>query len=167
MDVAKKYLAESNYNGEELKLTGYQDSFMPALKFLDELGIKYTWTKLDNATLRGYATDESQTGQWDMVYRPNPLASTPDGWTYTFSTPWSWGNDKVLGLLNDLKTTPYNTEKSFQIWDELCQEVINDCPWCIIMVQPSCVVCKKTLELRNNNGWYVYHLGYWTDPENH
>ena len=167
MDVAKKYLAESNYKGEVLKLTGYQDSFMPALKFLDELGIKYTWTKLDNATLRGYATDESLTDQWDMVYRPNPLATTPDGWTYTFSTPWSWGNDKVLGLLNDLKSTPYNTEKSFQIWDELVQEIINDCPWCIIMVQPSCVISKKTLELRNNNGWYVYHNGYWTDPENH
>lgn len=167
MEVAKKYLAASNYNGEVLKLTGYQDSFMPALKYFDELGLKYTWTKLDNATLRGYAQDETQTDKWDLVYRPNPLASSPDGWTYTFFDPWSWGNPHALELLNQLKSVPYDTEESFKIWDELNVEICNDCPWIIIMVQPHCAVCPTTLHLRRNIDEYWYHMGYWDDPENH
>ncbi len=167
LTIAKKYLDASSYNGEELKLVGFQDSFMPALKYLDELGIKYTWTKLDNATLRGYAEDEANADQWDMIYRPNPLASTPDGWNYTFYQVWSWGEPRAQELMDQLKAVPYGTEESYKIWDELNALVCEQCPWIIIMTQTHCMMTRNDLHLRRNIDEYWYHLGYWDNPDQH
>ena len=167
LEVAKKYLEASSYNGEELKLTGFHDSFMPALKFLDELGINYTWTKLDNATLTSYMNEEEKADQWDLIYRPYPRLSTPDGWSIPYWKPWSWGNDKVEGLIQELKGVQYGTEESFKIWDELNAEVCNDCPWILIMVQPHAMVSRNELHLNRNIDEYWYHYAYWDNPEEH
>lgn len=167
LEIAKKYLEASSYNGEELKLTGFSDTFQPALKYLDELGIKYTWTKLDNATLTSYMNEEDKADLWDMIYRPYPRASTPDSLAFPYWRPWSWGNDKVEGLLDSLKTVPFGSEESYKYWDELNVEICNDCPWILIMVQPHCMVTRNDLVLNRNIDEFWYHYAYWTNPEAH
>lgn len=163
LELAKKYLAASNYDGTELKLLG--NSYLSiVVEAMREAGIKCSYSTPDNATLVSYANDPNQ--DWDIIYRTNPLAITSPADIH--STMYkTWGNKRAEELIGLLGTQVMNSTESLNTWKELDQLMVEEVPFIIISQTVMGYAMDNTLEL-NNQSWYrMYWNCYWTNPSEH
>ena len=129
IDVAKKYLAQSNYNGESIiMITDNSAAAAIFLEDLQEIGIKCDRQRLDNQTMIAYANDGSL--DWDIIIRSNPYSvNYPTEMNNTFYN--NWHNEKALELLTQLETMPVESAESIATWKELADLMAEEVPFVI------------------------------------
>lgn len=163
LDLAKKYLDASSYDGSELKLIGnsYLSIVVEAMK---KIGINANYSTPDNSTMVSYANDPEQ--DWDVIYRTNPLAITSPADIH--STMYkTWNNDRAAELVNLLGSVAMNSPESLAYWAELDKLMVEEVPVIIVSQTVMGYAMNDKLEL-NNESWYrMYWNAYWQDPANH
>lgn len=163
LELAKKYLEQSNYDGTELKILG--NSYLSiVVQAMREVGINANYNTPDNATMVAYANDPEQ--DWDIIYRTNPLAIT--GPADIHSTMYkTWGNARAEELIAQLGREVLNSEASIACWEELDKLMVEEVPFLIVSQTVMGYAMHSDLEL-NNDSWYrMYWNSYWSNPAQH
>lgn len=165
MEVAKKYLAQSNYNGETLIMI--TDNSAVAAVFLEDLesvGIKCERQSLDNATMIAYANDG--TLDWDMIIRSNPSSKNyPTEMNNSFYI--NWHNERATELLALLDTVPVNGAESVAYWQELAELMADEVPFVVFGAVQECYVSAGDLNTDRQGVWRYWFNDWWTNPEAH
>ena len=165
IEVAKKYLAQSNYNGETLILI--TDNSAAAAIFIEDLeaiGVKCERQNLDNATMIAYANDG--TLDWDMILRSNPISNNyPTEMNNTFYN--NWHNERATELLALLDTAPLNSAESVAHWQELAELMADEVPFIIFGGVQEFFVSDGNLNTDRQGVWRYWFNDWWTNPEMH
>lgn len=163
LELAKKYLEASEYDGSELKLLG--NSYLSiVVEAMRAVGINASYNTPDNATMVAYANDPEQ--DWDIIYRTNPLAITSPADIH--STMYkNWNNAEAEQLVNQLGTEVVNSQESIACWEQLDAMMVEEVPFLIISQTVMGYAMTNDLQL-NNESWYrMYWNAYWTNPDQH
>ena len=165
IEVAKKYLAQSNYNGETLIMIN--DDEASAAVFLEDLkavGIKCERQGLDNATMIAYANDGSL--DWDIIIRTNPSSiNYPTEMNNTFYN--NWHNERSLELIALLDTVPVNGAESVAYWNELAELMAEEVPFVVFGAVHEFYVSAPGLNNDRQGIWRYWFNDWWTDPAAH
>ncbi len=163
LELAKKYLAASNYNGQKLKLlgNGYLSIVVEAMR---KIGISADYNTPDNVTLVSYANDPEQ--DWDVIYRTNPMAMSNPAEIH--STMYkNWGNAKADELISKLGSCAMNSEESINTWKELDKLYVEELPILVVSQTVQGYALFNELELNNSSYMRLYYNAYWSNPEKH
>lgn len=163
LELAKKYLEASDYDGTELKLLG--NSYLSiVVEAMRAVGINASYNTPDNATMVAYANDPEQ--DWDIIYRTNPLAIT--GPADIHSTMYkTWNNEQAHQLVDQLGTEIVNSPESIACWEQLDRLMVEEVPVLIVSQTVMGYAMPNDLEL-NNDSWYrMYWNSYWSNPSEH
>lgn len=127
LELAKEYLAKSNYNGEEIVLLAGPGSG-PAIIWdanLKALGLNVKIEYMEGTTRKAYYGDNSNpydcvTFEYEVKDSvPCQLSSTP--------REKFWGSELKDKLFADMTKVPAASEESIAIWHELAQHWVDDC----------------------------------------
>ena len=134
-ELAKKYLAASGYNGEEITWlcsagSAYYRIANTAIPMLEEIGIKVKLWACDSGshgTLRNDPTSDYDIGAFEeqkVITNPTKndlmVLGTAVGW---------WENAKRDELVNTMSTTLTGSAESVKAYEEFCQLVADEVPW--------------------------------------
>lgn len=165
VDVAKKYLAQSNYKGE--KITMITDNSAVAAVFVEDLnaaGIKCERQTLNNQTMIAYANDGSL--DWDIILRSNPTAvNYPTEMSNTFYN--NWHNTKANELLEKLDGVAVGSAESKQYWQELADLMAEEVPFVIFGAPYDYYIHAPGLVTNRQGSWRYWFNDWWTDPASH
>lgn len=165
IETAKKYLAQSGYKGDTLKMI--TDNSAVAAVFIEDLeavGIKCERQSLDNATMIAYANDG--TLDWDMIIRSNPNSiNYPTEMNNTFYN--NWHNERALELIALLDTVPVNGAESVAYWNELAELMAEEVPFVIFGAVHEFYVSAEGLNNDRQGVWRYWFNDWWTDPAAH
>lgn len=163
LELAKKYVEASDYDGTELKLLGnaYLSIVVEAMR---KVGINASYATPDNATLVSYANDPEQ--DWDIIYRTNPMAisSPADIHSTMYKT---WGNEEATELIKKLSGLQPNTEESIATWKELDKLMVEEVPFFVVSQTVMGYALHNDLELNNETWFRMYWNAYWNNPAQH
>lgn len=162
-ELAKQYLAKTNYNGEPIVwLVNPNGNFyraaMAAIPMLEEVGIKVDLQVVDagsHSAMRGDPATGHDIGAWETQKGiANPyeqgslIVGTAGGW---------WTNDKKTELLDIMRSNPTGSEASIQAYKEMCQLITEEVPWVGFGTHISSTYTQPNVEL-NYEGTISY---YW------
>ena len=165
IDVAKKYLAQSNYNGESIILiTDNSAAAAIFIEDLQEIGVKCDRQRLDNQTMIAYANDGSL--DWDIILRSNPYSvNYPTEMNNTFYN--NWHNEKANELLAKLDGVVVGSEESVAYWQELADLMAEEVPFVIFGGVYEYFVYVPGLVVNRQGDWRYWFNDWWTDPAAH
>ena len=165
MEVAKKYLAQSNYNGEPIIMI--TDNSAGASIFIEDLnaiGIKCDRQRLDNQTMIAYANDGSL--DWDIIVRTNPYAvNYPTEMHNTYYN--NWHNEKGMELMAKLETLPVGSQESIATWQELADLMAEEVPFIIFGGVYEFYIYAPGLNSDRQGDWRYWFNDWWDDPTSH
>jgi len=162
-ELAKEYLAKTNYNGEPIVwLVNPNGNFyraaMAAIPMLEEVGIKVDLKVVDAGSHGAMRTDpatghdigawETQKGIANPYEQGSLIVGTAGGW---------WTNDKKTELLNTMRTNPTGSAASIEAYKEMCQLITEEVPWDGFGTHISSTYTQPNIEL-NYQGTISY---YW------
>ena len=165
LELAKEYLAKSNYNGETIVLIDTSEGTPNVWQSnLEALGLNVEVQYMENTAYRAYRLENSN--PYDCVFYsyevkdnvPCQLSSTP-------RTAF-WGSELKDKLFDDLTKVPAATEESIAIWEELAQHWIDDCSIVNFATFSSSKVHNPEL-VPNWPGLEYWYNAYWLNPEAH
>jgi len=133
-ELAKEYLAKTDYNGEPIVwLCSANSAFyrqaMGCIPQLEEIGINVELKVVDSGShggLRGDPATGHDIGGWETqktVLNPTNNASLTcqgNGW---------WANERKDELNEIMRSTPYASQESLDAYAELCQLIADNVPW--------------------------------------
>ncbi|MBQ7248183.1 MAG: hypothetical protein IJS22_08870 [Lachnospiraceae bacterium] len=165
IDVAKKYLAKSNYKGETLIMI--TDNSAVAAIFIEDLqavGINCERQSMNNNTMIAYANDGSL--DWDMIIRSNPCSIYfPTEMSNTFYN--NWHNERGEELLALLDTVPVGSAESVGYWSELADLMAEEVPFVIFGDTKDFYIHAPGLHTNRQGGWRYWFNDWWEDPSAH
>ena len=160
VETAKKYLAQSNYNGEELVflVNGSADSYALVCKDkCAQIGVNVRIEYVDSGIYKSTYSDPKNA--WDMCYLTSAVGSYVPGTLAANLRSTFWGNKKAQELFTATASNPFGSDASMKAWDELSDLWVEDCPNMILCYGTS--VWGRNPELNDNvpegvtfNYWY-------------
>lgn len=167
VELAKQYLAASNYNGEELQLvfnTGYTTHFTLICSYLDAVGIKYKVTTMESTAVGDFYKDKSN--PFDMIFQYPSLNDTPTLLSDNVMNEYYKSAEKDA-LLAELRTMTVGSDEYKAKWYELAQQMVDDCA--SVFLAQSTLVWSMDDDLNvEYDGLNPYFFNtYWTNPEEH
>jgi len=165
IDVAKKYLAQSNYNGESIiMITDNSAAAAIFIEDLQEIGVKCDRQRLDNQTMIAYANDGSL--DWDIILRSNPYSvNYPSEMNNTFYN--NWHNEKANELLAQMDGVVVGSAESVAYWQELADLMAEEVPFVIFGGVYEYFVSAPGLVNNRQGDWRYWFNDWWTDPASH
>lgn len=165
IDVARKYLAKSNYKGEKLVLiTDNSASAAVLIEDLASIGINCERQSMNNNTMIAYANDG--TLDWDMILRSNPCSiNYPTEMSNTFYN--NWHNQRGEELLGLLDTVPVGSQESIAYWNELADLMAEEVPFVIFGSTFDFYVHAPGLNTNRQGAWRYWFNDWWDDPAAH
>ena len=165
VETARKYLAQSSYNGEELVfLIGGTSGEPYALTLKDkgkQVGINVRLEYVDSGVVKSMYSDPKT--EFDMVYLTSAVGSYVPGTLAANLRTTFWGDERGLELLTETAATPYGSEESLAAWDELSDLMIEECPYTVLCWGTS--VWARNPDVNDNvpaNSTYNYwYNAYW------
>ena len=133
-ELAKEYLAKTDYNGEPIVwLVSANSAFyrqaMGCIPQWEEIGINVELQVVDSGShsaMRGDPATGHDIGSWETQKSVfNPVGSTSlicqgNGW---------WGNERKDELFQIMCSTPHGSQESLDAYTELCQLIADNVPW--------------------------------------
>ena len=161
LELAKKYLDASDYNGEELQLIVSMSAVSAViLEDLQSIGINCDRQSLDNQTMIAYANDGSL--DWDIIVRANPISYIyPTEMNSTFYN--NWHNQQGEALMETLGTMPTGSAESVACWQELASLMAEEVPFVIFGGQYEYDIMSPGLVPNRQGNWRVWYNAYWTE----
>ena len=161
-ELAKSYLAKTNYNGEPIVwLVNPNGNFyraaMAAIPMLEEVGIKIDLRVVDagsHSSMRADPATGHDIGAWE---NQKGLANPYECGSMTGQTTGWWSNDKKTELLEIMRTNPTGSEASIQAYKDLCYLITEEVPWVGFGTHISSTYTQPNVEL-NYQGPHSY---YW------
>lgn len=161
-ELAKEYLAKTDYNGEPIKWlcsanSGFYRQAMGCIPQLEEIGINVELMVVDSGShgaMRGDPATGHDIGGWETQKSVfNPVGSTSlicqgNGW---------WGNERKDELYDIMCSTPNGSKESIDAYTELCQLIADNVPWIGFCTTISKTYTQPNLEM-NYEGLLAY---YW------
>ncbi|MBO5517368.1 MAG: hypothetical protein J6A42_04680 [Firmicutes bacterium] len=162
-ELARKYLAESGYDGEEVVLlasadTAFYRQAMAIIPQLEEIGINVRLWTVDSGSHSGLRADPASgfdIGSWEnQKALANPLecvsmvTGTFGGW---------WTNDKKTELLDRMYASKTGSPESIEAYKEFCELLADEVPWIGFCTAITNKFTAGNLEL-NSEGTTTY---YW------
>lgn len=165
IEVAKAYLAQSNYNGEPIiMITDNSAAAAIFIEDLQEIGVKCDRQRLDNQTMIAYANDGSL--DWDIILRSNPYSvNYPSEMSNTFYN--NWHNEKALELLAKMDSVVVGSAESVAYWQELADLMAEEVPFVIFGGVYEYFVSAPGLVNNRQGSWRYWFNDWWTDPASH
>jgi len=166
MELAKEYLAKSNYNGEELVIIASQDGGSIVLEdYMKKLGLNVRIDYMESLTLKEYRDDNSNPydiqvfGFEKRDYVPSLISSA--------ARDAYWGNEKKDELFAKIATLPVGSEESLATWDELVDLWVDDCSMVIIATSVNNWVKHPDLCINSEGTQRYFYNAFWTNPAAH
>ena len=167
-ELAKEYLAKTDYNGEPIKWlvsagSGFYRAAMAAIPMLEEVGINVELMSVDSGShgaMRGDPATGHDIGAWETqkgIANPYESASLVVG-----STNGWWTNDKKTELLNIMATTPTGNPASIQAYKDMCELIADQVPWIGFGTAISSTYTQPNVELNYQGITSYYWNTYFT-----
>lgn len=169
IELAKKYLDEAGYQGEEIVLLIgdiLQDIGPVAKECLDAAGINIKVEHMDYTAMTEYILNPEN--PWDMVYASSDAVDHPALMATRFISD-SWTNEEKAELMNTLNKTTIGSAESLEAWDKLDALLAEECPD-IIFCHGAGELYAYNADLNwNTNGgtWRYWWNVYWNNPADH
>ena len=167
-ELAKQYLAQSNYNGEEITWlcsagSAYYRIANIAIPMLEEIGIKvklWACESGSHGTLRNDPASDYDIGAFEEQKAvTNPTRA--DLWVLGNVVGW-WDSDKRDELVQTMSTTLTGSAESVQAYKDFCQLVADEVPWIAfghnkttVFAQPDVVYDYQGIEAYHWNCYFV------------
>ena len=163
VELAKEYLAKTDYNGEPIKWlvssgSAYYRAAMAAIPMLEEVGINIDLWAVDGGSHGGLRADPNaghDIGAWETqkavanpVTQSTLVAGTVAGW---------WENDKKTELITTMQNNPTGSDASVAAYEEFCHLLTDEVPWIGFCTGITKSYTTADLQL-NYEGVYAY---YW------
>ena len=160
-ELAKEYLAKTDYNGEPIVwLCSANSAFyrqaMGCIPQWEEIGINVELQVVDSGShsaLRGDPATGHDIGSWETQKSVfNPVGATSlicqgNGW---------WNNERKDELFQIMNTTPHGSQESLDAYTELCELIADNVPWIGF-----CTTISKTYTAANVELGYEGLLAYY------
>lgn len=169
VELAKKYLEASGYNGEEITWlasegTAFYRAAVVGAQMLEDIGINVNLWVVDggsHSALRGDPKSGHDIGAWETqkaVINPAEQSSfvtgTAGGW---------WTNDTKSELLSIMQSTITGSDESVAAYKEFCELVAEEVPYIVFGTAKSLAYSQPNVEL-NYEGTIAYYWNtYFTD----
>lgn len=162
-ELAKKYLAQSNYKGEEIKWlvsadSPYYRAAMAAIPKLEDIGIKIKLWTVDAGShggLRKNLSSGYQIGGWETQ---KGISSPYESLGFIVpSSEGLWKNAKRDELLETLLTTTTGSDKSVKAYKDMCKLITEEVPWIGFGTEITVLYTQSNVEI-NYAGTISY---YW------
>lgn len=169
IELAKQYLAKSNYNGETLVIRRPSSAgsalVLAVAQNLEDAGIH---VEIDPVETSAYVKDyrDGQSG-WDIYFTFGATSvTTVQNMPVNSYVCWT-SNKEATALREELFSYMTGTQESIDCWKEYAQLLLEEVPvfW-ICRSKGDRFVQQPTLH-PNYVGYQNYRNGYWEDPENH
>lgn len=167
-ELAKQYLAKTNYNGEPIVWlcssgSAFYRAAMAAIPMLEEVGINVELQTVDSGShsgLRGDPANGHDIGAWETQKAiPNPVGQ--NNFVIGSAGGW-WENTKKTELVEILKTTPTGSEASVQAYKDFCQLVADEVPWIGFGTGLTATYTQPNVELNYQGIMSYYWNAYFT-----
>lgn len=169
IELAKQYLAKSNYNGETLIIRRPSSAgsaiVLTIQQNLMDAGINVDIEPVEiSAYVADYRNGESG---WDMyVLFGQTSVSTVQNMPVNNYVCWT-SNEEATALRTELFSKMTGTDESIALWNEYAKLLLEEVPvWWICRSKGDRFVQQPTLN-PNYVGYQNYRNAYWDDPENH
>jgi len=168
VELAKQYLAQSNYNGQELVFRRPSTSGMAAIQELvqnlKDAGIN---AKMEAMEISAYQNDYHQgTTGWDGYILYGNGSNTHPCFI-PVNNYKAWDDETGAQLRNKLFSAIGGTEASKQAWVDYANYNVEEVPcWTICKSKGDRFVCPGDLHL-NYDGYSNFWNAYWDDPSAH
>ena len=165
MELAKEYLAKSNYNGEEIVLLASGPGFCTVWEnTLKQLGLNAKVEYMDSSSLTAYALENSN--PYDcIVFSYEPKETVPCQISVTPREKY-WGSAEKDRLFNEITKYPAGSEESIALWNELSHLWIEECSVVNFYTFKSQVTINKDLVYAMPELPYTTR-SYWVNPSEH
>jgi len=162
VELAKKYLAQSNYNGEPIVyLTPSSGNIynvaMAIIPQLEAIGLNIELQIVDSGSHTAMRKDPA-TGHDIGGWIVQQYTTTPNHTSYVTGTAagW-WTNDVKTAALEVMNSSPVGSEKSVNAYKEILQAVVDEVPY-IIMGRADTYLYRWPEVVTDFNGSTIY---YW------
>lgn len=162
VELAKKYLAQSNYNGEPIVyLTPSSGNVynvaMAIIPQLEAIGLNIELKIVDSGSHTAMRKDPAtghDIGGW--IVGQNETAPTHTSYVTGTAAGW-WTNDVKTEALKELETNPIGSEKSVAAYKSILQAVADEVPY-IVMGRADTYLYRWPEVVTDFNGSTIY---YW------
>lgn len=169
IELAKEYLAKSNYNGETLVIrrpsTAGAAMVLAIAQNLEDAGIH---VEIEPIEVAAYVTNyrDGQSG-WDMyVLFGQTTVNTIQNMPVNNYVCWT-SNEEATALREKMFSYMTGTEESIELWNQYAELLVEEVPvWWLCRSKGDRAVQQPTLH-PNYIGYQNYRNAYWEDPENH
>lgn len=167
-ELAKEYLAKTDYNGEPIVwLCSANSAFyrqaMGCIPQWEEIGINVELQVVDSGShsaLRGDPATGHDIGSWETqksVFSPvgaTSLICQGNGW---------WNNERKDELFQIMNTTPHGSQESLDAYTELCELIADNVPWIGFSTTISKTYTAANVELGYEGLLAYYWNAYFTE----
>jgi len=170
VELAKEYLAKSNYNGEEvLVLVGSEDYGDPTPLMKERLaavGINMTAVYMDSTAQDEFILDTNN--EWDMTIATGGIADyVPNTLSSKFISA-TWTHEEKDQLLSDIGLVPFGSEESVAMWQRIDELLEEYCPSIILGHTPAGTFAMSAdLVWDSPDNWWYWWNSYFTNPADH
>ncbi len=168
-ELAKKYLEEAGYNGEEIVWlvsagSAYNRIATVEIPLLEEVGLNVTLRAVDRGSVAGIRTDPA--GGWDIAYFDyqkatyNPITNAG----MTAHTAFGfWNTERHAQVFDALNSVPTGTPESVKAYEDFCWAVVDEVPYVPFGTYKEIYFTQPDVEW-NFQGieWYMWNT-YFTD----
>ena len=165
VELAKKYLAASNYNGEPVKLvvpSSQADLFTMVDAYLKAAGINTEMTVMESNAYNEFRGDPNN--DWDFYFGVPALNNTPVLLSDTIMKT-DYKSDVKDQLLAELNKLPAGSAAYIAKWEELAKQMVDDCA--VIAFGRPLSYSILNAEVQFDNGRTYYFNAYWENPADH
>ncbi len=138
MELAKKYLAESSYKGEEITYLvigggAYYRAAMVIVPVLEELGINIKLWVCDNSSYSGFATES--VSDYDISFWEtqkaliNPSQKNIPFQSGSREKRYWWYDDEQEECIQTVMTSPNGSPESVAAFKRFNELIVEDCPY--------------------------------------
>ena len=165
IELAKKYLAASNYQGEPVQLvvpSGQTDIFTMVDAYLKAAGINTVLVPMEGTAFTEFRADPKN--NWDFYFGSVALNNTPVLLSDTIMKT-DYNSEKKDALLAELNKLPAGSAAYVAKWKELASQMVEDCAVIGFGRQYGYYILNADLQF--DNGRAYYFNAYWEHPEEH
>lgn len=168
IELAKKYLAESNYNGEEIVILAFKfpDVCTVLEQDLKELGLNAKIVTMDTTAGNEFVADPNNA--WDVIFAGATQVSAHPALLPKALVDTYWGSERKDELMKALKGERYGSAESLAQWDELSSLWIDDAAVVCVYDYSMIDVHHKDLVHDNPCNYFNHYYNmYWVNPSEH
>lgn len=168
LELAKEYLAKSNYNGEMLILRrpsgAGSECVFTIQQLCAEAGINLD---IETVEMSAYTMDyRSPDTGWDMY---NLYGTSLGSWPglMPVNSYVAWGNEEAAALRDEMMRYESGEPESVAAWEKYAALMADECPWALICKSKGDRYVQSPGLHANYNGFQQYYNAYWDNPAEH